>query len=129
MIFQIYSTGTIIGTPPNLVLVDQFDKFVRFFLIANFISKYPRAVGLVSFLVWMEFSVPLMVVSLFACWLVLVMMFIGRFQFIYFEIPFPQMCPGASHLLDICRRDTVNKKNEAVNAVVRKKYANLPPFR
>jgi len=80
-------------------MVDQFD------------NKYPKAVGMVSFLVWMEFFVPLMLVSLFACWLVLVMMFMG-----------------VSHLLDICRHDKVHKINEFINAVVRQKYANLPSF-
>jgi sodium-dependent dicarboxylate transporter 2/3/5 len=55
--------GTIIGTPTNLVLVQQVDEFSR--------------LNDITFLGWLCYALPLVIISLIICWVVLVFVFLG----------------------------------------------------
>uniref|UniRef100_A0A914VS54 Uncharacterized protein n=1 Tax=Plectus sambesii TaxID=2011161 RepID=A0A914VS54_9BILA len=63
---NIGGTGTITGTPPNLVLIGQLENL------------YPGASTGINFLSWMAFAIPSMVVALILCWLSLYLYFMRK---------------------------------------------------
>uniref|UniRef100_A0A1I8ALT0 Solute carrier family 13 member 1 n=1 Tax=Steinernema glaseri TaxID=37863 RepID=A0A1I8ALT0_9BILA len=89
---SIGGTGTLIGTGPNIVLSDDLNKMYGGMTEVTFIS-------------WIWFAFPQLVISIIFCWLWLQFLFIGF------------------------RRRLQNDKDEAVHEMLRKKYDNLGRMR
>ncbi|KAK0398166.1 hypothetical protein QR680_002455 [Steinernema hermaphroditum] len=89
---SIGGTGTLIGTGPNIVLSDDLNKMYGGLTDVTFIS-------------WIWFAIPQMVLSITFCWLWLQFLFIGF------------------------RRNLQSEKDEAVHNMLRRKYENLGRMR
>lgn len=63
---NIGGTGTITGTPSNLVLMGQIKEI------------YPRANTGINFVSWMVYAVPLVILCLIVTWLILVLLFFRK---------------------------------------------------
>ncbi|KAF6038112.1 Indy-2 [Bugula neritina] len=90
---NIGGTGTLTGTGPNLLIGDTMSKY------------FPESDD-ITFGSWILFSLPLMIICLFICWVILVIMFLG-----------PRTL--------FCRENDAEFENEGGKLVLKREYQKL----